>query len=77
MRLVVIDQDRTFDLPTREQVPQWLREARRRSGLSLAEVARRVGDVSRQPVHMWERGSAAPSAYHLMHLVVMFAPADR
>ena len=74
MRLVVIDQDRTFDLPTREEVPQWLREARRRSGLSLADVARRVGDVSRQAVHMWERGSATPNAYHLMQLVVMFAP---
>ena len=72
MRLIAIDNDRTYDLPAREDVARWLRETRLRRGLSLAEVASRLGDVTRQAVHAWERGSCVPTAYHLMHLVVMF-----
>jgi len=45
-----------------------LREARRRAGLSQAELARRAG-THRSAIGRWERGEARPSLEALVELI--------
>jgi len=53
----------------REQsyLSQAIREARRRAGLSQAELAELLG-VRQSSVSQWERGSTKPSTIHLLAL---------
>src|SRR5690606_9790934 len=51
--------------------------ARKRAGLSMAEVARHLGR-SRNTVADWERGSTSPTALDLADLLEIYrVPADR
>ena len=59
--LVACEMTRYSSLPMIQRLPQYLREERRRAGLSQAEVAYLVGAEQRTKISRWERGKHLPT----------------
>ena len=59
---------------TRTMTSLLLRRQRQRSGLSLAEVAQRLGAKSRNTYARYERGTSAPSMEKLEELLQAVSP---
>ena len=54
------------------ELSAWIRAARRRAGLSQAELAAQLG-LAQSSVSQWEKGVTQPSTRHLLRLLQMFS----
>ena len=57
---------RTYDIP--DDFPERLERFREESGLSWAEIARRL-DIHHETLRRWRKGRALPSMRHMMAIL--------